>query len=98
VNGSIRLQLRVTPGAARTGVVGRHGEAWKIKVAAAPEGGRANDAVVRFLARTAGVGRDDVTIVAGRSGRDKIVKLAGIEAGELDRRLAAAAGETGLTS
>ena len=84
---STRLQLRVSPGASRTGVVGRHGDAWKVRVAAPPEGGRANEAVVRFLADTLGLPRRDVAIVAGHSGRDKIVSLAGIEPEETERRL-----------
>jgi hypothetical protein len=87
---STRLRLRVAPGAARTGVVGRHGEAWKVRVAAAPEGGRANDAVVRLLAETLGVPRDAVNLVSGHGGRDKIVELAGLGANEIERRLASA--------
>ncbi len=84
---STRLQLRVSPGASRTGVVGRHGDAWKVRVAAPPEGGRANEAVVRFLADMLGLPRRDVAIVAGHSGRDKIVSLAGIDLEETERRL-----------
>ena len=86
-----RLRLRVVPGAPRDGIVGRHGEAWKVRVTAPPEDGRANDAVVRFLADTLGVARGDVTLVAGHGSRDKVVELTGIGADEADRRLEAAA-------
>jgi uncharacterized protein (TIGR00251 family) len=91
---STRLQLRVSPGASRAGVVGRHGGAWKVRVAAPAEGGRANDAVVALLADTLELARRDVAIVAGHSGRDKVVSLAGIGADEAERRLdvASAAG------
>ena len=82
-----RLQLRVSPGASRAGVVGRHGDAWKVRVAAPPEDGRANDAVVSLLADALHLSRRDVTIVAGRSGRYKIVRLAGIGPAETERRL-----------
>ena len=73
-------------------MVGRHGAAWKIRVAAPPEDGRANDAVVRLLAETLGLSRRDIEIVAGHAARDKVVTLAGIGPDELDRRLAVAAG------
>jgi uncharacterized protein (TIGR00251 family) len=89
---STRLRLRVSPGAARSGVVGRHGEGWKVRVAAPPEGGRANDAVVRLLADTLNVPRDAVRLAAGRGGRDKVVELSGLDLGEIEERLAAAAG------
>jgi uncharacterized protein (TIGR00251 family) len=90
---STRLRLRVAPGARRAGVVGRHGDAWKLRVAAPPEGGRANDAVVRLLAETLSVPRDAVTLVSGHHGRDKIVELAGLGPSQIERRLASAAGE-----
>jgi uncharacterized protein YggU (UPF0235/DUF167 family) len=67
---STRLRLRVSPGAARAGVVGRHGDAWKIRVAQAPEGGRANDAVIRLLADTLSVPRDAVTL-ASAAGKER---------------------------
>jgi uncharacterized protein (TIGR00251 family) len=90
---STRLRLRVAPGAARAGVVGRHGEAWKLRVAVPAEAGRANDAVVRLLAETLSVPRSSVTLVSGHGARDKIVELAGIDPGEIDRRLSSAAGK-----
>lgn len=90
---STRLRLRVSPGAERAGVVGRYGQAWKVRVAAPPEGGRANDAVVRLLAETLSVPRGAVKLVSGRSARDKIVELTGIDGSLAERRLSAAAGE-----
>jgi hypothetical protein len=88
VSAATRLGLRVVPGAIRPGIVGRHGAAWKIRVTAAPERGRANDAVVRLLASTLALARADVEIVSGHTGRDKIVEVAGITPAELERRLA----------
>jgi uncharacterized protein (TIGR00251 family) len=88
-----RVRLRVAPGATRAGVVGRHGDAWKVRVTAPAEGGRANDAVVRLLAETFKLPRSAVTLVSGHSARDKIVELAGIEPEDIDRRLSSAAGK-----
>jgi uncharacterized protein (TIGR00251 family) len=88
-----RLRLRVSPGATRAEVVGCHGEAWKVRVAAPPEAGRANDAVVRLLADTLSVSRNAVTLVSGQGSRDKIVELTGIDHSLAERRLTAAAGK-----
>jgi uncharacterized protein YggU (UPF0235/DUF167 family) len=74
-------------------VVGRHGEAWKIRVAAAPERGRANDAVLELLAETLAVPRASVTLVSGGASRNKIVELSGITPEEIERRLATAGGQ-----
>jgi uncharacterized protein len=90
---STRLRLRVSPGAARAGVVGRHGEAWKVRVTAPPEDGRANDAVVRLLADTLSVPRSSVTLVSGHGGRDKIIELAGLAPAQIEQRLTSAAGK-----
>lgn len=88
--GSTRLRLRVVPGAAKPGVVGRHGEAWKVRVAAPPERGAANAAVVELLARTLGVRPGAVRLVSGLGSRDKIVEVEGLRLDELEARLAAA--------
>src|SRR5881394_2369709 len=77
-----RLRLRVSPGAGRTALVGRHGDAWKVRVTEAPERGRANEAVLRLLA---------VTLVSGHGGREKIVELTGMGPALIERRLASAA-------
>jgi uncharacterized protein YggU (UPF0235/DUF167 family) len=85
------LRLRVVPGAKRPGVVGRHGDAWKLRVVAAPEGGKANDAVLDLLARTLDLPRRDLRLTAGKSSRDKIVVLDGLTSEAAENMLAAAA-------
>ena len=82
-----RVRLRVSPGSGRAAVVGRHGDAWKVRVTAAPERGRANDAVVQLLATVLALPREAVAIVSGHSGRDKIVELTGVGPALIERRL-----------
>ena len=85
-----RLHLRVSPGSSANGIVGRHGTAWKVRVAAAPSDGKANDAVVALLADTLALSQRDVSIVSGHGSRDKTVALTGIDHDEMERRLAEA--------
>ena len=85
---STRLRLRVSPGASTTALAGQHGDAWKIRVAAPPEDGKANEAVLRLLAERLELPRSSVRLVSGTSGRDKIVELEGISGPDADRRLA----------
>ncbi len=87
---STRVQLRVSPGARHACVVGRHGDAWKIRVAPAPEHGKANDAVVALLAATLALPRAGIAIVSGHSSRDKTVALEGIDPEQTERLLAEA--------
>jgi uncharacterized protein YggU (UPF0235/DUF167 family) len=83
--------LRGVAASARAG--GRHGEAWKIRVAAPAEAGRANEAVVRLLADALALPRDAVRLVSGHGARDKIVQLAGLDSTQVERRLSTAAGK-----
>ena len=64
-------------------------------MAAPPEDGRANDAVVRLLADALELRRDDVEIVSGHGKKDKIVALAGIAPDEIERRLVSASSGAG---
>ena len=72
-----RLRLRVSPGAGRAAVVGRHGDAWKVRVTEAPERGRANEAATAALGAALGVKTRDIAIVAGKTARDKLVSVHG---------------------
>jgi uncharacterized protein len=85
---STRLRLRVIPGSPRACVVGRHGEAWKLRVTAPPERGKANKAVLDLLAEALAVEPAELRLVAGHSGRNKTVEVSGLSADEAERRLA----------
>jgi hypothetical protein len=91
---STRLRLRVSPGARRSGIVGRHGKAWKVRVAAAPEDGKANGTLLALLAKTLGVPRRSLELTTGTASRDKIVTLYGLSANEANERLEASVGVT----
>ncbi len=84
-----RITVKVHPRARRSGVAGRLGEAWKLDLAAPPVEGKANQECVRFFAEVAGVPRSQVRIVAGASGRLKVVEVEGVSQEALERRLGA---------
>src|SRR5947209_7265002 len=75
---TVVLRLHVQPGAGRTAVVGRHGDALKVRVAAAPEGGRANDACLVLIGETLGVPAGQLELTSGASSRSKRVRVTGV--------------------
>jgi uncharacterized protein (TIGR00251 family) len=81
------LSVHAQPGAGRTQVTGRHGAALKIRVAAPPEHGRANQALAEVLADEFGVAKGEVSLVAGESSRTKRFLLAGVDPDAFDRTL-----------
>lgn len=85
-----RLRLHVQPGARSTGVVGRHGDGWKVRVAAPPERGRATEAALALVADTLGLERGDVALVSGVTSRDKVIAVTGMSQAETERRLVSA--------
>jgi len=76
-----RLVVHVVPRAAASAVAGRHGDALKIRIAAPPAGGAANEELVRFLAELLQVPRSAIAITAGVSARRKTVSIAGLDSG-----------------
>jgi len=72
----IVLTLHVQPGAARTEVIGVHGDALKVRLAAPPVDGKANAELLRFLADAFGVPCRNVTLVRGDTSRRKFVRIA----------------------
>ncbi len=86
--GGVRIDLLVTPRAARSEVAGVAADRLRVRVAAPPVEGAANDELVRFLAKALGVPRAAVAVVAGAAGRRKTALVRGV-GGEAVRRLAA---------
>src|SRR5258705_7424624 len=74
-DGSVELHVHAQPGAGRTQITGRHGDALKVRVAVPPEHGRANSALGSVLADTFGLAAKDVTIVSGEKSRAKRFRL-----------------------
>jgi uncharacterized protein YggU (UPF0235/DUF167 family) len=82
----------VSPGARRSELVGRYGDGWKVRVAAPPEAGRANEAVLDLLADHLALPRRSLSIVSGHTAREKVVQMTGIDRAESERRLSAERG------
>ena len=81
------LSLHVQPGAKKTEVVGLHGGALKIRLAAPPVDGKANECLLEYVADTLNVPKRQVTLVSGLSSRSKLVAVVGMTAEEIERRL-----------
>jgi uncharacterized protein len=86
---SARFAVHVQPRAKRTDVAGEHGAAVKIRLAAPPVDGAANEALRRFLAERLCVPRASVHVVAGLSSRDKWIEVDGLSAADARRTLLA---------
>ncbi|HSR15765.1 MAG TPA: DUF167 domain-containing protein [Gemmatimonadales bacterium] len=86
-NGGCLLRLHVQPRASRTEVAGRHGDTIKVRVAAPPVEGAANDALLQYLAGVLGMPRSALTLVRGDGARAKTVHVQGLDAGSAARRL-----------
>lgn len=74
----VTLQLHIQPGAKKTEVVGPHGEALKIRLAAPPVDGKANACLIAFLADRLGVARAAVSLISGETSRAKRVRIDGV--------------------
>lgn len=81
------LTLHVQPGAKRSEVVGLHGDALKIRLAAPPVDGKANACLLEFLAERLGCTKSALELVSGQTSRSKRVAVGGIAPEEVRRRL-----------
>ncbi|WP_347247669.1 DUF167 family protein [Zoogloea sp.] len=83
-DGSAVLALHIQPGARKTEVAGLHGEALKIRLAAPPVDGKANAALLAFLAQACGVPKSAVSLLSGETSRSKRVRIVGADASALE--------------
>ena len=82
-----RVAVKVQPRAKRTEAGEKVGEAYKVRLAAPPVDGKANDELVRFFAERFGVARSAVRILRGETGRNKVVEIDGVETEQVERIL-----------
>ena len=79
--------IKVHPRAKKNAITGEMGEALKISLTSPPVDGKANEACTEFLAKVLKVSRSSVTIAAGEPSRNKVIRVSGVSADEVRRRL-----------
>jgi uncharacterized protein len=84
-DGAVTFRVRVVSRASKTTIAGEHDGALKVRVAAPPVEGAANEELTRFLARSFGTSARDVEIVGGRTSKTKLVRVRGIASANLLR-------------
>ena len=73
--GRITLTLHIQPGAKKTEVAGRYGDALKIRLAAPPVDGKANAALIEFVAERLGLARSAISLKSGQTSRRKVLEV-----------------------
>lgn len=81
------LRIKAIPGASRDTIAGLLGDQLKIRVIAPPEGGKANQAIIRLLSEQLGIPRGQLGITSGHTSRDKIIQIEGLDQVEIRSRL-----------
>jgi uncharacterized protein (TIGR00251 family) len=79
-DGRITLTLHIQPGAKKTEFAGRHGDALKIRLAAPPVDGKANEALVKFIATTLHLPKSSIMLKSGQTSRHKVLEITGATA------------------
>lgn len=74
-NDNLLLRIYVQPRASRDEIVGLHGGSLKVRITAPPVDGKANEHLLKFLAKIFGVARSQITIIAGKQGRHKQLQI-----------------------
>lgn len=77
-DGCVTLTLHIQPGARKTELAGLHGDALKIRLAAPPVDGKANAALIDFIADRLEIARSAVRLKSGQSSRRKVLEVSGV--------------------
>ena len=85
--GGVSFALKVHPRAKKNAITGEVGDALKVSLTTPPVNGRANEACVEFFAKLLKVPRSSVTIASGQTGRNKVMRIAGVTAQQVRERL-----------
>jgi uncharacterized protein (TIGR00251 family) len=74
-NGELRLDIKALPGASKTAIAGIKDQRLRVRIAAAPEDGKANAELIAFLARTLGCAKRDLRLASGEKSRLKTIAM-----------------------
>jgi hypothetical protein len=85
--GGVTLSVKIHPRAKKDAITGTLGGALKVSLTAPPKDGKANDACIEFFAKLLQVPRSSVTIASGRTSRGKLIRVSGLSAEEVRRRI-----------
>jgi uncharacterized protein len=85
--GGVTFAIKVHPRAKKNAITGELGDAVKVALTAPPVEGKANEACIEFFANLLKVPRSSITIAAGQSSRNKIIRVNGLSAAEVEARL-----------
>ena len=86
-NGAVTFAIKVVPRASKNQVAGVEGDAIKIRLNAPPVEGKANEALIEFLADVLGIRRAQIEIVMGQTSRHKVVRVSGVTARQIEGKL-----------
>ena len=75
----VEIRVKVVPGSSKTQIAGILGEMLKIKIAAPPEKGKANQSLIAFLAKKLGVRKNDIEIISGKTNPVKVLRISGTD-------------------
>jgi len=83
----VTFAVKVHPRARKNAITGELGDAWKLSLTSPPVEGRANEACIEFFAKLLKVPRSSVTIASGQASRAKVIRVSGLSAEEVHRRI-----------
>ncbi len=83
----VAFAVRIHPRARENAITGELGDALKLSLTSPPADGRANEACIKFFAKLLMVPRSSVTIASGQTSRQKVIRVTGLSAEEVRRRI-----------
>ena len=86
-SGSVTFVVKIHPRAKKNAITGKLGDALKVSLTAPPLDGKGNDACIDFFAKFLEVPRASVTIASGQTSRRKVIRVAGLSAEEIGKRI-----------
>ncbi|MFZ0294962.1 MAG: DUF167 domain-containing protein [Candidatus Sulfotelmatobacter sp.] len=86
-NGSVTFAIKVHPRARKNAVTGELGNTFKVSLTSPPVDGRANEACIDFFAKLLKLPRTSITIASGQTSHKKVIRISGLSAEEIRRRI-----------